>query len=228
MPTRRSLLLLLAVVALCAPLVACGSETAAPEPPGSGASSSGELPTTIPVPDGEVTTQGPVTVLDDGNGPQLCLGGVMESYPPQCGGPALAGWEWADHDGDYEQATGTRWGDFVVTGNFDGDTFTVREVVPAAEYDAPASSDDDFETSCPEAGGDVCVTDAHVTEQELRRIQDAVTDAGVPGFLSSGSDGDAVELGVVHDDGSIRAWADDEFGEGRVVVRSALVAPGSG
>ncbi len=42
-----------------------------------------------PVPDGEVRTSGLVTVLDNGEGPQLCLGAVAESYPPQCGGPEL-------------------------------------------------------------------------------------------------------------------------------------------
>lgn len=304
----RHLLLPLAVVALCGPLVACGSETAAPEPPSAGSGTPAALPTAVPVPAGEVTTRGPVTVLDDGDGPELCLGGVLESYPPQCGGPALVGWDWADHDGDHEQARGTRWGEFVVTGAFDGDTFTVREVVPGSGYDAPPSPDDDFETACPEPdggwvvdpdrvsetdyeaamqaagrlddyagsfvdtsrdprtpeqvdqdfaagnddaawwivnvavtgdpaaaeaairevwGGGVCVTTADVTYRELRRIQHAVTAARVPGFLGSGSEADAVELGVVHDDGSIQAWADDQFGEDRVVVRSALVEPGS-
>jgi hypothetical protein len=94
---------------------------------------------------GEATTAGPgaegdllqtaraVTVLDDGDGPELCLGGVAESLPPQCGGPALAGWDWADHTGDFEEVRGTRWGDFQVVGTYDGTTFTVTEVTPAAE-----------------------------------------------------------------------------------------------
>jgi hypothetical protein len=32
-----------------------------------------------------------------------------------------------------------------------------------------------------------------------------------------------VWLGVVHDDGSIQAWVDQEYGEGLVRVSSALV-----
>ena len=29
------------------------------------------------------------------HGPELCLGGVLESLPPQCGGPDVIGWDWA-------------------------------------------------------------------------------------------------------------------------------------
>jgi hypothetical protein len=37
------------------------------------------------------------TVLQEGDGPpELCLGGVAESFPPQCGGPEIAGWDWED------------------------------------------------------------------------------------------------------------------------------------
>ena len=53
-------------------------------------------PCPTPVPDGEVRTSGLVTVLDAGTGPELCLGAVAESYPPQCGGPALEDFDWGD------------------------------------------------------------------------------------------------------------------------------------
>lgn len=74
-------------------------------------------------------TAGAVTVLDDGDGPELCLGGVAESLPPQCGGPALVGWDWTEHEGDFEEVRGTRWGDFQVVGTYDGSQLTVTEVV---------------------------------------------------------------------------------------------------
>jgi hypothetical protein len=35
--------------------------------------------------------------------PEVCLGPVAESYPPQCNGPELVGWEWGDHDGMFER-----------------------------------------------------------------------------------------------------------------------------
>ena len=45
-----------------------------------------------------------------------------------------------------------------------------------------------------------------------------------PGLLTSGRSDDRgpVLVSVVHDDGSIQAWADDSFGSGAVVVTSAL------
>ena len=40
----------LAVLALCATLAACGTETAAPGPSGPGSTATGELPDAVPVP----------------------------------------------------------------------------------------------------------------------------------------------------------------------------------
>ena len=109
---------------------------------GSGAAadaSSGEVPQ--PVPDGEVRTSGLVTVIDDGDGPELCLGAVAESYPPQCGGPALADFDWGDVGS--EEASGVRWGSYALTGTFDGSTFTVTDAIPAALYDTMAEPEEE-------------------------------------------------------------------------------------
>lgn len=101
-----------------------------------------------------LTTRYPVTVIDEGDGAELCLGGVAESLPPQCGGPGLVGWDWADHDGDFEEAAGVRWGDFAVTGTFDGTDLAVLEVLPADEWTDPAPvTDTDFSSPCPEPPG---------------------------------------------------------------------------
>ena len=72
----------------------------------------------------------PVVVMDVGR-PELCLGPVAESYPPQCGGPAIRGWRWHDHAGHYEQVDRVRWGEFRVEGYFDGDEFVVTAAAPA-------------------------------------------------------------------------------------------------
>ena len=41
------------------------------------------------------------TVLESPeHGPQLCLGGVAESLPPQCGGPDIVGWDWESVAGE--------------------------------------------------------------------------------------------------------------------------------
>ena len=96
---------------------------------------SGEAPR--PVPDGDVRTLGLVTVLDDGDGPEMCLGAVAASSPPQCSGPALAGFDWGDAGS--EEAGGVRWGSYALTGTFDGSTFTVGDAIPAALYDTTAA-----------------------------------------------------------------------------------------
>ncbi|WP_134767242.1 hypothetical protein [Nocardioides sp. 1609] len=122
-----------------------------------------------------------MTVLDDGNGAELCLGGVAQSLPPQCGGPGLVGWDWADHAGDFEDVSGTRWGDFVVVGTFDGTDVTPVEVVPADEVDVPdpVEERDPFATPCPEPDGGWVVDPSLATERDVdnafrvaRRLED--------------------------------------------------------
>ena len=104
--------------------------------------------------DGAVTTRYPVMVLDGGDGAELCLGGVQESLPPQCSGPKLIGWDWADHDGYYEDSGGVRWGEFKVTGTFDGTDLTVTDAVSATVWTGPRPTPDvDFSSPCPEPPG---------------------------------------------------------------------------
>lgn len=57
--------------------------------------------------------------------PELCSI-VAESYPPQCGGVPVAGWDWGDVHGE-ERSGGTIWGGFRVVGTYDGKTFTITE-----------------------------------------------------------------------------------------------------
>ena len=286
----------LAVLAVVA-LFGCGSEST--EEPGGGVATEG-APSS-----GEVTTTYPVTVLDDGDGAELCLSGVATSLPPQCGGPRLVGWDWADHAGDHEDVSGVRWGSFVVTGTWDGTALTPAAVVPFSAWDessVPPRPERDLTTPCPEPaggwrpvepatttdrarnqagrvaralptygelwvdqsvnpafdqplgpedemlmndpaqlvlnvrvtddlagaeaairevwGGALCVSQARFTDRELARVQRVVDD--LPGVTYSSRGDDRVDLGVVHDDGTLQARLDDEYGEGAVVVDSAL------
>jgi hypothetical protein len=296
-----------AVVGLVAALAGCGTETAA-DPGDAGAPGAPAAPpTSVPAADGPVTTAYPVTVLDDGDGAELCVGGQDDSLPPQCGGPRLLGWDWAQHRGGFETSRGVRWGEFVVTGTFDGTDVTPTEAVPAAEWKEPAASPpgrDPFRTPCPEPdggwvpldpattttatqdaafraaealptyaggwvdqsinpayadldraaaagelndprllvlniqvtddvagaeaalrevwGGALCVSQAQSTEAERQRVADELATA-LPGFLGSTSGQDRVEATVLFDDGSLQAWADEEYGEGVVLVGSSLV-----
>jgi hypothetical protein len=246
-------------------------------------------------------------VLDDGDGPELCLGGVATSLPPQCEGVAVSGWDWADHP-DHESASGSRWGDYVVEGEWDGTTFTAAKARPVAEGDRPQGEDGPATTSCEEPedgwrvvdpattnraawnrvgrvaealpdygllfgdqsinprwqdyldgdwsmevtdalndpaltivnvgvtgdpaaaepklrevwGGPLCVYRLANTQERLREVAEELRD--LPGGLNSGygSISNRVELSVVHDDGSIQAWVDEEYGEDVVEVYSAL------
>ncbi|MEX0827176.1 MAG: hypothetical protein WD184_10555 [Acidimicrobiia bacterium] len=49
-----------------------------------------------------------VTVIDSGDGPELCIGGVATSLPPQCSGPVAAG---LNMEGWSEELYGVQWGD---------------------------------------------------------------------------------------------------------------------
>lgn len=166
-------------------------DSADPGSAGSAASPSGEAPT--PVPDGEVRTSGLVTVLDDGDGPEMCLGAVAESYPPQCGGPVLADFDWGDVGS--EQASGVRWGSYALTGTFDGSTFTVTDAIPAALYDTmaepqvqpPAAACDEPTTTDP----------AKATPEDMDATLAAAS--ALPSYASAWLTGNTINVAVTED-----------------------------
>ncbi|HMS38233.1 MAG TPA: hypothetical protein PKA93_13775, partial [Arachnia sp.] len=77
--------------------------------------------TAVPAaPGGEVT--GDVLIFGTAEEPELCLGAVRESYPPQCGGPSLKGdFDWAQVV--FEEEGGARWTNqsYTVRGFYDPD-----------------------------------------------------------------------------------------------------------
>ncbi len=192
-------------------LAACGGSGNVVNDPGAGAGSSASMPTEVPPADGAVRTRTLVTVMDTGR-PELCLGPVAESYPPQCSGLPLVDWKWSDHNGVFEKQGKTRWGLFSVTGSFDGTSFSVTDAIPAALFDAMVEPE-------PEAPAGTDTDQATLTriQRELEELPGLLTSAGYDGYL-------AVE--VVHDDGSLQAWADETYGEGVVVITSSLVSAG--
>ena len=125
----------------------CGSNDS-----GSAGGDSDPPPVTMPTVDPAQLLEGSGTVLDDGSGPQLCLGGVAESLPPQCGGIPLAGWDWGAVEGE-ESAAGTTWGDFQVVGTYDGEVFTVTDAGPFDPAAVSDGGDRDFVTLCPVPAG---------------------------------------------------------------------------
>lgn len=154
-----------AVLGVCMLLSGCatgvaGSVTAPTDSPGDSGQST-EL----------LTTLRPVTVLDDGSGAELCLGGVAASLPPQCSGPVLVGWDWSAHSGEYEDVSGVRWGEFIVQGRYDplAGEFTPTDVVAGAGYVSPSAQEHDVTTPCAEPEGGWEIRDAATTTAETMR-----------------------------------------------------------
>lgn len=112
-------------------------------------------------------------VLEADAGPQLCLGPVAQSYPPQCGGPTVTGW---DRDTvpeqSYESASGVRWGSFVLVGTFDGESLTLTEpaTVPGPGDGVQPGLTSDFSSPCPEPeGGWTPPEPSRATDEALER-----------------------------------------------------------
>lgn len=164
-----------AVAAVACLVLLSGCATRADAP---GATSASAAPTsTGAASPAQLSTGAPVTVLDDGDGAELCLGGVTLSLPPQCGGPKLVGWDWADWSGSYEEQSAVRWGQFLVVGTYDaqGFAFTPTEVTPWDES-TPYVQDgqnarDTFATPCPEPDGGWRVLDpGRTTDQTMEQV----------------------------------------------------------
>lgn len=193
-------------------LTGCGSDgdSVATDPSvGAPAPAAPDPPTEVPAAPGQVATVGTATVMDKGS-PELCLGAVAESYPPQCGGPAITNWDWATHGEMHEQEGDVRWGTFHVVGAWDGTSFTVSEAIPAALYDAMASEPPTLPT--PEAS---------YSPDELEDLASRLG-SELPGAQGAYPDQGRVHVDVVYDDGSLQKWADASFGAGVVVVRGML------
>jgi hypothetical protein len=212
---------LVALATLLLALTACGSEgedETVTDPGGSSAGSTepepepgpAAMPATAPVPAGEVRTVNLATVMDTGT-PELCLGAIAESYPPQCGGPGITNWDWKQHGQQmFEQQGDIRWGTFAVTGTWDGTAFAVTATIPGPLYDPMPLEP----TAAPSPA-------ASYSADELAAIQTDLE--ALPGFQGAYATEAQVTVEVMYDDGSLQAWADEEYGAGVVLVSPLLV-----
>jgi hypothetical protein len=160
-----------------------------------------------------------VTVLEnDEHGPQLC-DMVMQSMPPQCGGPDVIGWDWAEVR--HESVRGVRWGLYTVTGTWDGDRLTLteppREPAPRQNAEEP----DRTPTPCPAPEGG-CVGGAERSQADLTRIQDRVMKEKGVLRASAGTVGNRVEVTAWLATDELRERLDATYGKGVVVVESVL------
>jgi hypothetical protein len=164
-----------------------------------------------PASSGELIGQGTV-LAKDGTPPMLCLGAVMESFPPQCSGPEMVGWDWdaADH---YESSGGVTWGTYAVHGTWDGAAFTVtRPPIPLALYDPPANIDPRTD---PANRGEGVDAELESLQQELHQDEGSAV-------LTSWVENGYLFVTVVYDDGTLQDAYDAKYGSGTVAVQSAL------
>jgi hypothetical protein len=109
---------------------------------------------------GERRYQATATVLQSrDHGPELCLGIVLDSFPPQCGGVPIPNWRWDQVEG--EQTAGrTTWGRYQLVGTYDGASFTVIRANLAPGASPPSAEErfkDEPKPACaePEGGWEV-------------------------------------------------------------------------
>lgn len=149
------------------------------------------------------------TVIDAGE-PELCLGAIMESYPPQCEGVPLDGWTWDGIDG-HESSGDVTWGSYAVYGTYDGERYTVTDPpIMLALYD-PVRPED------PTSG-----VDGTSSEADLTRVQDELSASLGLDALTLWSERGYVWVDVVWDDGTLQRAVDEAYGPGVVIVTSAL------
>ncbi|WP_232224446.1 hypothetical protein [Microbacterium sp. 1.5R] len=205
-PHSRMLLAAVAVIGMCV-LAACSSGSGGASAPTSSASPTWDA-ASVPPPEGRVIGTG--TVLDVGGEPRLCLGIVAESYPPQCSGLPLDGWTWDGVDGS-ESSGDTTWGTYAVYGTFDGERYAVTDPpIMLALYD-PVRPEDP-------TGG----VPGASSEAELAQVSDELSNAVGRDALTLWTERGYVWMQVVWDDGSVQNAMDAAYGDGVVVVTSAL------
>lgn len=159
-------------------------------------------------------TTGVGTVLELDGTPMLCLGAIAESYPPQCSGPEVVGWDWAAVDGE-ETASGVTWGAYAVWGDWNGETFAVtREPILAALYDPmlDPTTPNPWDDALPP--GALPESEAAVVQAELEEV--------MSGLLSSSFINRRVVVEVMFDDGTLQRSVDERYGDDAVVVISSL------
>jgi hypothetical protein len=86
------------------------------------------------------------------HGPELCTGPQPAIMPPECAGPAIAGWDWSTVAGQ-TSLEGITWGTYHLVGTFDGTTFTVIQPPTPSTFE-PVEPPPDFSPPCsPPPGG---------------------------------------------------------------------------
>ncbi|WP_425844870.1 hypothetical protein [Agrococcus sp. TSP3-2-1] len=188
------------------PAPSATSAPAAPaQPVATGADAQAQL-AGLPMPSATEPVMAIGLALDDGE-PILCLGPVMESAPPQCSGPALAGFDWAQLEP--VEMEGVRWAQVAMQVTYDAASHTVTQAGELLDLAAITMPAIEYPT------GDLDEATIAAVQADL----DSLERADVLGHV--GMDG-VVVLSVTFDDGSMQAALDEIYGDGVVFVESAL------
>lgn len=143
--------------------------------------------------------------------PQFCMGVIADSYPPLCSGPPIRGWDWSVADGEEKAGTVT-WGDYVVHGTWDGNSFSVtrtpRNIASNESWGEPDPRQD------PRKHGTA-------NKARLQQIQREIWETERPPADTRVENGYLFRY-VPYDDGSLQSAMDKRFGPGIVVVQSQL------
>jgi hypothetical protein len=197
---HRKLQRLLPVAALFT-LAACGQ--------GTGSAGTGDEAVTA---EEDRVYQGQIIVFQgiERDSAELCVV-VMESYPPQCEGLPVTGWEWDAVE--HEEASGVRWGTYVVTGTFDGKAFTVTEDAedPGATEELGGTDD------VPDPAEDLSPEEIEAAATELQEQFPQL----VFGHLPDDEHGVAV-IDALLVSAELEAYAAEHFPEDTIVFRPAL------
>jgi hypothetical protein len=194
----------LGVIAVLVTLAGCAATPAGPGEPVL-------IVTENPAAPGEVRGQGTVLQVGDA-APEFCLGAVLDSYPPQCSGPELVGWDWTTVDGQ-EVAGDVTFGTYAVSGRWDGTRLTVTGAIQLALYDPIPFVDP---LTDPENAGDS-------SDADLLAVQTKLTADSPRPILTSYPQNGYLFAYVVYDDGTLQTWADQQYLPDVVAIRSALV-----
>ncbi len=159
------------------------------------------------------------------HGAQMCFG-VRDSAPPICSGPTVAEWSWEPGPNaiTWDAAADTTWGEYLLTGTYEGGVFTLTEP-PRSPTESDRRNMLHLTAGARREPG--------LTPARVNTIQHAVTAALVganrrplpePGLISVHADDDqVVNVDVILDrEGRLQTAMDVRYGAGWVRIWSML------
>jgi hypothetical protein len=117
-----------------------------------------------------------IVLENEDHGPMLCLAMLLESLPPQCGDVPITGWDWDGVPGE-RSLRGTTWGDYHMTGTYDGESFTVEEAGLAEGSPTVSDGGDPIDTPCDEPEGGWVAEDPSRTSMADRQAASSAASA---------------------------------------------------